>query len=327
MNVYEALINGYSVDDYANEGKVEDFLKRFKEKIDKAVSKVIEFIQKIAANIAAAASRLPSQASKADKNIKPIIENVDKMISAIISTYNFAIGKNRDTVDINEWEDELNESIEKIKSIRNTVNNLCDNLDFFSKVGAKLASIGIKGWIGKLKLIQNKLKTLESSVDSDSSKMLKVINDQISLTISTINTVCNLFNSATKNKDTKDENTKIYKNFKVKLQMDKAIDENNIEDIRLCLTSQIVSNHTITLGFKDGLEYLLKVRGFPEEKLYEKFDPELGPLSSNKIDKNDETLTFHDFSYAVGYLTENFCHERIKDVDKICRYLFENNHK
>lgn len=119
-----------------------------------------------------------------------------------------------------------------------------------------------------------------------------------------------------------------YHNFRLTDKVDQGIREHNMEDIRLALTSTCQFDRSFTReAFKDGLDYVLKVKGVSKDELYEGFDPEMGPLFGGRVDGRDETLTEEDFSYAVGYLTENFCPERIEDVKKLGRYLFPDEMK
>lgn len=122
--------------------------------------------------------------------------------------------------------------------------------------------------------------------------------------------------------------TMSYHNFRHTDVVDQGIREHDMACIRQALTSTCPFDRTFSRGaFDDGLDYVLKVKGVSEDELYEQFDPEIWPLFASRVDSKDETLTARDFSFSVGYLTENFCPERIEDVKKLGRYLFPNEMK
>lgn len=119
-----------------------------------------------------------------------------------------------------------------------------------------------------------------------------------------------------------------YKSFRPTDLVDQGIREHNVADIRQALTSTCPFDRTFTGGaFDDGLDYVLNVKGVPKNELYEKLNPAIGPLFGSRVDSKDTRLVERDFSYSVGYLTENFCPERIEDVKKLGRYLFPNEMK
>lgn len=300
MHVYESLINGYTVDEYANEGKAGDFLRGVKDALSKALGKIIATVEKVAANIAATISRLPSKASKADKNVKPIVENVDKMVLITINTFKFAIGKNREPIDTDEWEDTISDNIEKIKSIHTNIKSSCDNIDSFSKIGAKLASIGMKGWLGKLRLIESKLKSF------DSDEYITKIKDQVSLSISTINYVCKCFSDASGGIKTDDK-------IKLTDAFYDCIKTKNLRRLRIMMKDSLILDRT----FKqfNAMEKNV-VKELPE--IY--VDHDGRELKMDKKDWTDDYLNL-----LLVQVVGNFSHERVNHLKNVIRYVYQDD--
>lgn len=98
-----------------------------------------------------------------------------------------------------------------------------------------------------------------------------------------------------------------------------CIQNNDIKGLKGAFVGIIFSDRSFSKGeFDHTLDYIRKERNL---KILESFDN--GELLSKKI--NSGNITEDDFEEAVYNLKFNFCKERIDDVKKLGRYLYDKN--
>lgn len=223
MSEYVGLLASLSEDsEIATEGKIGDLLRGFKEKIGRAIAKAIELVQKIAANIAAAASRLPSQVSKADSRVKPVVQGVDKMVAMTLVCFKDikkATTKGVGTNEFESWKKSMDDNYANTKKMGEAVCNYCDELkrlagtnEHLSKAGASAASVGMKGWLGKLNIVDRQLGQMSDNYQNETGDMtenpFQQVSKQVYATISVITTASQALHTASRNGKQVDNSTK-----------------------------------------------------------------------------------------------------------------------
>ena len=111
-------------------------------------------------------------------------------------------------------------------------------------------------------------------------------------------------------KTSNNDNNTEYK-WTVSQNLQNAVKEHNIEDIRGCLWSCIAIDPTLTGKFKVSLDYVLS-NGISENELYENDDGETFDLEP----------TDDNFSKLGGALRGNFSKKKLNDLKKIGTALY-----
>ena len=107
-------------------------------------------------------------------------------------------------------------------------------------------------------------------------------------------------------------------NFKVNSFIKECIDNNDVEGIRVALTTIIYGDRNFSKGeFENSLNYVVNTCGIRE--IFEELDT-TAPLICNSV--KGRNFNEDDFAEAVYELKVNFCRERIEDVKAISKVLY-----